>query len=180
MNLHLRPRSALTLLFILASLGSTAYVVAATMNYDSFYSALSTLNPQVESIGVERDAGSGNLLLRAYIAISNPGGYSGFRVYALDLRVFFVHQDLSNASLFRDQPLLASQNLGKPLGPRSTIDSDIFIILLPQQSASFSQFNETYPGEVAAHTTLRVQFNTFLDPVIGRVVIERARDFTLS
>ena len=180
MNLHLRPRSALALLFILVSLGSVGYVVAVAMNYASFYPALSTLNLQVERIGVERDPGSGNLLLRVNIAISNPGGYSGFRVYAFDLKVFFVHRHLSNNSLFQDQPLLASQTLGKPLGPRSTIDSDTSIVLLSQQSASFSQFNETYPGEVAARTTLRVQFNTFLDPVIGRVVIERAGDFALS
>jgi hypothetical protein len=174
-------RRVVTVAFILLSLGSTAYVFAATINYLRFYPGLSQLQQQITKIAYGQDKVSNETTLLAHIVIRNPTDYSGFAIGGLELRMYFVHpMPPANPSLFANLPLIGSQVVNKPIGPRSEVISDIVVQLTSAEVSSLISFNATYSGQIITRAVLTVDVITFLNPVTGHVRLSSEESISLS
>jgi hypothetical protein len=171
------------------SLFSFGFIVFASSNYDSYYwqarSAIlnsETNNTHVNSVRVFKDLATNKITVRVSAFAANPTDYYGLTLQKFDLDLFFLHDGNVSQSIFikPNQHLLVSTGLDRPLGPKSTISSDIFLSLNSTQSGSFLVFNQTFSGNVNAHVVLTTSVNSFLDPVYGVMETLKEQEIPVS
>jgi hypothetical protein len=129
---------------------------------------------------MQQDQASNETRLIVDFVVDNPNGYRGFTLRSFDLVVYFIHQTVQNSStLFKSLPLVGSQPVERSLGPDSKISSSLTILLYPDQSVAFQNFNKTSSGRIVARAFETVELITFLDPVVGRIRLDNQEDLQL-
>ena len=163
------------------SLLSFGFILLASSNYDSYYwqARSAILNPEsnntkVNGVTVTKDFTTGKIVVRVNMSATNPTNYSGLTLDKFAISVFFLHTQNVSESVFQDQnqKLLANMRLDIPLGPRSTVSTNLFLNLNSTQSSSFLMFNRTYNGNVVADVVLHTEVSSFLDPVYGTMTTQ--------
>ncbi|HZF21268.1 MAG TPA: hypothetical protein VEZ43_02225 [Dongiaceae bacterium] len=165
--------------FVLLSIGSAAYLSAATLNYLNYYPARGQVNSALRVDSVSIVPGSNFSRIDSRVSIGNPTDYAGFRLGDAIVSIFFKVSN-SNATLFEGVHLVQTETVGGQLGPHSTVSRDIIVQLGPESVSSFASFNSSYAGRVIAAVVLTVQVITFLNTVTGRDSYMTTQDVPLS
>ena len=179
MNLQLNAKNLITVFFILTSLSSLSNIAFATWNYMQYYPATSELYVNLTKVAIQHDPSSGDTTVRSSVSVGNPSDYSGLNLYSEQINIFFFNQQ-NNETIFRLQPLSTILTGIRPLGTRSTIDSELSIKLDREQAASLTSYTQFYAGLILTHVRVQVQVSSFLDPVIGRLTFEESIDIAPS
>jgi hypothetical protein len=169
----------------LLSVGCAAYISVAAFNYLLLYPAINEIQNQmpfqVDKLSFLPGSGSNQSVLTAQITVSNPSDYSGFRLYAVSVTLFFYDLANRNNTLFGSpNPINGEQMIGAPLGPHSVDSESLVIGLTSQQATQLVSFQSRYPGQVMAEIMLRIDINTFLESVTGSSSFTRTQDISLS
>jgi hypothetical protein len=181
MKFPLTSRRVFPSIFILLSIGSSAYVIASTVNYLRFFPALDQVQPQISWVSLQKNSLSNQTVIKVHIVVDNPTDYTGIRIFMADVGVYFIRVVApDNASLFKGSPLVGSSLINSPLGPRGQIASDIAVLLSGDQASSLASFNQSSSGRVIAHTVMTVWLITFLDPVVSRLPRSTEKELFLS
>lgn len=185
MKLKVTGKRLVTLSFVTLSLGSLVYLSLATLNYLRFFPAFDSLQSRVTRVSFQQDRVSNQSRVVAHIVVENPSDYSGFRVAAFTLRMYFVRPSLSpgassNETLFATDNILRTVYSGLPLQPRSEMDYDMPVPLGAQEASQLWSFLNNPPGQVTTRVKLNVEINTFLDPVTGHMEIDAYPEVPLS
>lgn len=179
MNLHLNARNAIVAVFIAASLASLSYVAFSESNYLHYYPGVLELDAETSAVSVQLESSSGNITVQSSILVRNPSSYSGFKLYSVQDSLFFFNLD-NNETVFQDHPITILQTGARPLAPNSEIRTDLSVKLTPEQSNSFSAFNQIHAGRILARATILIQISSFLDPVTGRVTFNKSFNIPIS
>lgn len=160
---------AVTLSFIVLSLGSAVYLSVITLNYLNYYPGISQLSAQIDSVSIVQ--GSNYSRIDTRITVSNPSDYSGFTVAEAD-SLTFLDSQTSSATLFTGTGLI-QENLviNKSIGPHSIFDTDVPTNLSPSQAGDLAAFEKSQNGNVMANMTLTIQVFTFLAGPAGPVKV---------
>ncbi len=182
-------RTTLATVFVGICLLSLGIIIFESSNYDNYYwqgrSAIldsESNNTLVSAVRVTKDFTTGAIVVRVSVSATNPTNYIGFTLQAFDIGLYFVHAGDVNESIFRplDQHLLANTRLDKPIGPNSTVSTDLLLTLSSTQSSSYQEFNQTYSGKVDAIVELLTVVNSFLDPVYGVMTTLKQQEIPVS
>jgi hypothetical protein len=165
------PRKVIPYCFIILSAASTVYVVTSTVNYLGFYSALNNITSSISGLTLLPKGASNMSTLRAWVIISNPSDYSGFKVADLSLTIYFLPSNMSNTPLFQYPPLLGGQTYFVALPPHSRTSLNITTSLGPTDTSSLSYYLLLNRYKVTAHCDLGGDISTFLDTAVGFVPI---------
>ncbi len=176
--MKLTSRDFIVVLFIGISLLSLGYILFAASNYNNYYwQARAAIldagsnNTLVRTVGVTKQLNTGGITIRVSVSATNPTGFSGLILARFDIVLYFLHNGNFSQSVFAtpSENLLTSSVLDRPLGPQSTVSTDVFVNLDTAQSTSFKMFNQTYNGNVDAHVLLTTTVDSFFDPVYGMI-----------
>ncbi len=144
-----------------------------TANYLQFFPAVQSLQTVAERQWVIRDLKTNLTQILLYLRVSNPTGYTGFKVESANIQLYFTSDTSSNASLFQKLKLFSPNPLNLPLGPRGMVPVNATFPLTGDQSSALAAFSSKYGASVISHYTVDVHLVTFLDALIG---IEAVRD----
>jgi len=167
LNLQSLPRLAIISCFVVLSATSTIYILASTVNYLGFYTALNQITTSVSRITfASQNTSKGGSLLSTVI-VNNPSDYSGFKVADLTLATYLVPSNTTNDTLFQGSPLEASAIHFNPLPPHAQISLNLTTILDSTEASSLSYYLTVNSDKVTAHSILYVSISTFLDSAVG-------------
>lgn len=176
----------LVTLFVGISFFSVGYILIASSNYANYYwqarSAVTdpeSNNTYVKAVVVTKDLNTGQIVVRVSVSATNPTNYSGLTLRSFAIVLFFIQSGNINQSIFQNSQLLANSVLDRPLDPKSTVSTDLFLSLSSTESSSFRTFNQTYSG-VDAHVVLTTAINSFLDPVYGIMTTVKEQEIRIS
>ena len=145
------------------------------MNYLQFYPSLKKLETSITSVSL-RDNSFGKTI-ELQILVDNPTDYQGFSVPEAILRVYFSN---ATSSFFKYPTFFGSETQDYPLGPHSQVSPQVVIRLNQTNTAALESFVIESRSTVYANVTLTVQIGTFLNPVIGSVLLDQIQAVPLS
>lgn len=180
--MHLRHDRAtiLALGFVALSVGSIIYLSILTANYLLYYPALATIYFTASDPSLTHDPSTNRTIIITSVTVTNPSGYSGFRLSSATASMFFYDALNTSSTLFYMGKVSGYMGLGNPLPARSTILLDVPIKLSSDQSISLEQFVAVHSGHVNATALIRVEVSSFLNPAIGHYIYESPENFTLA
>jgi hypothetical protein len=175
-QMKLTAQNIIALAFAVFSFVSLGFILAASLNYNDYYwqarSAIldpASNNTIVRSVVVIRDPNTGQIAIRARVSATNPTGYQGLTLDQFAVTLFCFHTGNISQSIFTPvaSNLLANVSPTEDLGPYSTVTSDLNFSLNATQTSQLQAFNQTYNGDIQAHTVMITRVNSFFDTVFG-------------
>lgn len=178
LQMKLTAKNIIAIVYVLISFVSLGFVLVASLNYNNYYwearSAMldSTGNDTVvQSVRAIKDSNTGGFIIHITVSATNPTGYQGLILDQFALILFCFHTSDINQSIFTPSQnnLQSYISPAQTLGPDSTITKDVTFSLNSTQSSQLKEFNQTYNGDIRAHTVLTTSITTFFDSVFGPV-----------
>ena len=181
-QMKLTTQNLIALVFAVLSFASLGFILIASANYNDYYwqarSAIldsSSNNTIVRSVVAIRDPNTGHVSIRAQLSATNPTGYQGLILSKFAVIMFFFHTGNISQSAFASSgsDLLASASPTESLRPFSTVTEELVFNLNATQSSQLQAFNQTYNGDIRAHTVTITSVNSFFDQVFGLMTITK-------
>lgn len=175
MKFQFQPRLILSSAFLLLSLGSTVFIVAASLNYVQLIPAFSRLNVGVSRIAFQNTAET----VIAHIYANNSVDYVGMSIITGSLSVYFFSSTNASNALFKGTPVTDEFNTNTPIAPSAITSWDWTLHLRGNQTSLVNAFFMAQNGNVSAHYFLSLNAVSFLQGLSGPTAFQQEGNVTL-